>query len=472
MTGNRRLFTSHKAYDGGHVVFGSNLKGKVVSGGNITYDFIIITNVEHVSGLAFNFISVGQLCDDDCVVSFTKVDCTISTNGKMLAKGHRRNGLYTSKLGDNSKQHICLASMVDNSTFWHRRLGHANMRLVQNLASNELVRNLQNLSFERYFCKTCGLGSQESKDDVLEKFEILCKRLENLHDCFNVSIETNHRSEFDKLQFGSFCDHGMYYNLSGPFTSQSSEIVERTHLHLTKLDPKLYGGMFLGYSQISKAYIVLNKETLRIEESLNVTFDKSLLEPKSSPSVEDDRINKPIALDLNGKPSLLVGMSMGWGGHPIPKLGYPKSVKEARGNPIEKLIGEFNERTLRLVPSCFAIFDLEPLTLSLDFVLMYEIFKSLSFRLDRLCRLAILCLDQHAYTLHHLESLLTISLDRLDILKEDNIQRISLTGFPAQSVRSSNADALDSPYLLVLNTGTSQSRQHGKSESDSYYLSD
>ncbi|GKA56648.1 hypothetical protein Tco_0755720 [Tanacetum coccineum] len=39
--------------------------------------------------------------------------------------------------------------------------------------------------------------------------------------------------------------------------------------------------------------------------------------------------------------------------------------------------------------------------------------------LDRLCHLAILCLDQHAHTLHHLESLLTISLDRLDILKED-----------------------------------------------------
>nr|GEZ52130.1 hypothetical protein [Tanacetum cinerariifolium] len=33
-------------------------------------------------------------------------------------------------------------------------------------------------------------------------------------------------------------------------------------------------------------------------------------------------------------------------------------------------------------------------------------------------------------------------------------------GFPAQNVRSSNAYALDSSYLLVLNTGTSQSRQH------------
>ncbi|GJU76065.1 putative reverse transcriptase domain-containing protein [Tanacetum coccineum] len=52
------------------------------------------------------------------------------------------------------------------------------------------------------------------------------------------------------------------------------------------------------------------------------------------------------------------------------------------------------------------------------------------------------------------------------------IQRISLIGFPAQSVGSSNTDVLDLPCLLVLITGTSQSRQHGKSESDSYYLSD
>nr|GEU61329.1 zinc finger, BED-type, phospholipase-like, homeodomain-like protein [Tanacetum cinerariifolium] len=59
MIGNKRSFTSYKAYDGRHVVFGSNLKGKVFGGGNITHDSIIITNVEHVSGLALNLISVG-----------------------------------------------------------------------------------------------------------------------------------------------------------------------------------------------------------------------------------------------------------------------------------------------------------------------------------------------------------------------------------------------------------------------------
>ncbi|GJV61812.1 hypothetical protein Tco_1467912 [Tanacetum coccineum] len=51
-------------------------------------------------------------------------------------------------------------------------------------------------------------------------------------------------------------------------------------------------------------------------------------------------------------------------------------------------------------------------------------------------------------------------------------RRTSLTGFPAQSVRSSNAVALDSPYLLVLITETSQSRQHESRKSPTTELFD
>nr|GEZ99256.1 hypothetical protein [Tanacetum cinerariifolium] len=43
---------------------------------------------------------------------------------------------------------------------------------------------------------------------------------------------------------------------------------------------------------------------------------------------------------------------------------------------------------------------------------------------------------------------------------EVQFRRTSLTGFPTQSIRSSNAITIDSPYLLVLITETSQSRQH------------
>nr|GEU94345.1 hypothetical protein [Tanacetum cinerariifolium] len=48
-----------------------------------------------------------------------------------------------------------------------------------------------------------------------------------------------------------------------------------------------------------------------------------------------------------------------------------------------------------------------------------------------------------------------------NVLCQVQFRITSLIGFPAQSIRSSNAIALDSPYLLVLITGTSQSRQHG-----------
>ncbi|GJR03529.1 hypothetical protein Tco_0526513 [Tanacetum coccineum] len=96
----------------------------------------------------------------------------------------------------------------------------------------------------------------------------------------------------------------------------------------------------------------------------------------------------------------------------LPLLGVkqmsPETLKELQ-----------DESVSGLVPSCFVIFDPEPLSLSFDFVFCFENSKSFSFSLDRLCHLAILCLNQRAHTLHHLESLLTISLDRLDILKED-----------------------------------------------------
>nr|GEX82080.1 integrase, catalytic region, zinc finger, CCHC-type, peptidase aspartic, catalytic [Tanacetum cinerariifolium] len=79
---------------------------------------------------------------------------------------------------------------------------------------------------------------------------------------------------------------------------------------------------------------------LGIEQSLNVTFDESLPEPKSSPSVEDDKIIEPMAQNPVGYP-LLEANAL--------ELGYPKSLRDARGHPIEQVISKFNARTLRNV---------------------------------------------------------------------------------------------------------------------------
>ncbi|GJV66502.1 putative ribonuclease H-like domain-containing protein [Tanacetum coccineum] len=67
------------------------------------------------------------------------------------------------------------------------------------------------------------------------------------------------------------------------------------------------------------------------------------------------------------------------------------------------------------------------------------------------------------HTDYNVIDLLTKAFDvtRYRGLYINEIQIISLTGFPAQSVGSSNTDVLDSPCLLVLITGMSQSREHG-----------
>ncbi|GKC45171.1 integrase, catalytic region, zinc finger, CCHC-type containing protein [Tanacetum coccineum] len=63
MTGNKDLFSSYKAIDGGNVVFGSNTKSKIIRKGTITHNSLTIYDVSHVENLGFNLLSIGQICD-------------------------------------------------------------------------------------------------------------------------------------------------------------------------------------------------------------------------------------------------------------------------------------------------------------------------------------------------------------------------------------------------------------------------
>nr|GEX09680.1 UBN2 domain-containing protein [Tanacetum cinerariifolium] len=68
--------------------------------------------------------------------------------------------------------------------------------------------------------------------------------------------------------------------------------------YFTKFNPKSYEGVFLEYSQNSKAYIIPNKQTIKVEESLNVTFDETPPPPKTSP-LEDDDLVEEEAIEIN-----------------------------------------------------------------------------------------------------------------------------------------------------------------------------
>ncbi|GKC10882.1 retrovirus-related pol polyprotein from transposon TNT 1-94, partial [Tanacetum coccineum] len=118
MTGNRKLFSTYKAYNGGNVIFGSNLRGNIIGKGTISNDSLNIDNVEHVDNLGFNLLSIGQICDNKCKVTFSEHDSEITKDGKVIGGGIRKKGLYAMKLGNKPKDKICLVTIDENFTLW------------------------------------------------------------------------------------------------------------------------------------------------------------------------------------------------------------------------------------------------------------------------------------------------------------------------------------------------------------------
>ncbi|GJV52945.1 retrovirus-related pol polyprotein from transposon TNT 1-94, partial [Tanacetum coccineum] len=155
MTGNRKLFSSYKAYNKGNVIFGSNLRG--------------------------NIISKGKICDNKCRVTFSKHDSEITKDGNVIGRGIRKKGLYVIKLGNKPTDKICLGTIDENSTLCHRRLGHTNMRLTQSLASKELLRNLPKLKFDQHFCDACKIGKQAHASHKAKNIVSTTRCLELLH---------------------------------------------------------------------------------------------------------------------------------------------------------------------------------------------------------------------------------------------------------------------------------------------------
>ncbi|GJU72682.1 retrovirus-related pol polyprotein from transposon TNT 1-94 [Tanacetum coccineum] len=287
MTGNQKLFSTYKAYNGGNVIFGSNLRGNIIGKGTISNDSLNIDNVEHVDNLGFNLLSIGQICDDKCKVTFSEHDSKITKDSNVIGRGIRKKGLYVMKLGNKPKDKICLETIDDNSTLWHRRLGHANMCLIQSLASKELVRNLPKLKFDQHFCDACKIG----------------KQAHDSHKAKNIVSTTR-------------CLELLNMDLFGPSVVRS------------------YGGN-------RYTLFIVDDYSRKIKESLNVTFDETPPPSKTSPLVDDD-LDEDEAIKVAEKKNLENNIE----GETL-EIGEIVNIKESRNHPLENVLGNLNQRTLR-----------------------------------------------------------------------------------------------------------------------------
>ncbi|GJY73384.1 retrovirus-related pol polyprotein from transposon TNT 1-94 [Tanacetum coccineum] len=307
MTGNRKLFSTYKAYNGGNVIFGSNLSG--------------------------NIISKGQICGNKYRVTFSEHDSEITKDGKVIGRGIRKKGLNVMKLGNKPKDKICLATIDENSTLWHRRLGHANMHLIQSLASNDLVRNLPNLKFDQHFCDACKIRKQAHACHIAnnivsttrcffrhmtgnKSFLIDYQEIDGRFVAFGGSPKGGKITRKSKIRTGKLDFKDVYFvkklkfNLffvSQMYDKKNNVLFTKTECLVLSPDFKLLdesqvmlkvprydnmysfdlknvvlsGGKFdrkadewflVRYSINSKAFRVFNTETRKVEENLHITF--------------------------------------------------------------------------------------------------------------------------------------------------------------------------------------------------------
>nr|GEZ89698.1 zf-CCHC domain-containing protein/UBN2 domain-containing protein [Tanacetum cinerariifolium] len=138
---------------------------------------------------------------------------------------------------------------------------------------------------------------QRSRNDGYGKSERKCFRCSDLNHLLGECSKPPKNNDQRAFNGGAWSDDGEYEVEKTKdktfFAAQApDEICLEINLepdYLTKFDLKSYEGVFLGYSQNSKAYIILNKQTMKVEESLNVTFDETPPPPKT-PTLEDDEL--------------------------------------------------------------------------------------------------------------------------------------------------------------------------------------
>ena len=95
---------------------------------------------------------------------FEPSQCIIkySTTDRIILITRRHNKTYVLYLDDLLEHNVkCLASFVDEKWLWHRKFGHAHMKLISEISQKELVKGLPKINFENdSSCEFCLRGKQ------------------------------------------------------------------------------------------------------------------------------------------------------------------------------------------------------------------------------------------------------------------------------------------------------------------------
>jgi len=171
--------------EGGNVKFEGNKTGKIIDTETISNSSIYINNVWLVDGLRHNLLSISQFYDNGYDVMFDMTNYTVvnKNENSTVFKGKRIDNVYKinfSELVDYKV--VCLLSVNDKKWVWHRRLGHANLRLISKLSKLQLVRGLPNIDYHSdALCGACQKGKIVKSSFKTKDIVSTSRPLELLH---------------------------------------------------------------------------------------------------------------------------------------------------------------------------------------------------------------------------------------------------------------------------------------------------
>jgi hypothetical protein len=183
MTDDKSKFLSLKENKLGSVTFGNDALGKIRGKGlvSLSNGRRKSQDVLFVDGLKHSLLSVSQICDRGCEVTFTAKNCKIKrvNTRELLAKGVRtKNNVYVLK-EDKEKCHL---RKIDESWSWHIRLGHLNFDHIVNLNNEGVVKDLPKLSKpNNSVCESCQMGNLTCDQFKSKSFTYSKKSLQPVH---------------------------------------------------------------------------------------------------------------------------------------------------------------------------------------------------------------------------------------------------------------------------------------------------
>lgn len=125
---------------------------------------ISLANVLYAPQLKFNLLSVRQAVEDDFKINFPNAKkCVLffASRTKFEAKigeGTRLYQFQASPATSSQVAHVATSGKPDNVLLWHKRMGHPNFRIMQDLAKANTVMDMGLKDFDSkkdYFCSSC-----------------------------------------------------------------------------------------------------------------------------------------------------------------------------------------------------------------------------------------------------------------------------------------------------------------------------